>query len=149
VRFDGLLSGQVAANLEGAAIVDDLSGSRRSHPYLDPRLVAATYALDPWFAVENGHYRALQAAAYADRLPASVARRLTKAEFSEVVWPASLRDDVVQRIMTGPLAKRGWLDPAGVANVVRDARAGLSHAALPLCRMAALDQWLRIADSDS
>lgn len=146
VRAAGLTSGQVAANLEGAAIVDDLAGIRRSHPFLDPRVITSTYGLDPWFPVRGGHYRALQAAAYADRIPDSVATRLTKAEFSEVAWPELLQPSVVARITTGPLVARRWLDPAAVDNVLRDARAGRSHAALPLARMSALDQWLRLLD---
>lgn len=146
VRAGGLTSGQVAANLEGAAVVDDLTGVRRSHPFLDPRVITATYGLDPEFPVRNGHYRALEAAAYADRVPASVSTRQTKAEFSETVWPLSLRSDVLDRISSGPLVERGWLDLPGLRNVLADARAGRPHAALPLARMTALDEWLRQVD---
>lgn len=146
VRAGGLTSGHVSANLEDAAVVEDLSGIRRSHPFLDPRFITGTYGLDPWFPVRDGHYRALQAAAYSDRVPASVANRQTKAEFSEVVWPVSLQPDVVDRITSGPLAERGWLDPVGFRNVLADARSGRSHAALPMARMTALDEWLRTID---
>lgn len=144
VRAGGLTTGHVAGGLEESALIEDLTGTRQSHPFLDPRVIEATYGLDPWFPVQGGHYRALQAAAYADRIPVSVAARLSKAEFSEVVWPVSLRPEVVRRIATGPLAARGWLDPVGLNHVLSDARVGRAHAALPLARMTALDQWLRL-----
>ena len=118
-------------------------GWRSSHPYLDPRFITATYGLDPWFAVRDGHVRALQVAAYADRLPELVLRRRSKAEFSEVVLSGGVSDEVVHRLASGPLAERGMLDRVGFSHVVVGARLGTASAALPLMRAMALDRWLR------
>lgn len=147
VRANGLTSGHVTANLENAAVVDDLTGVRRSHPFLDPRLIEATYGLDPQFSVRDHHYRALEASAYSDRVPASVAHRRGKAEFSEVVWPTVMQPEIIRGIASGPLVERGWLDLTGFRNVVNDARSGRAHAALPLSRMVALQEWLQSRES--
>jgi hypothetical protein len=142
-RADNLTSGQMSFNLELAALVGDAAGLRSSHPFLDPRVVTAVYGLDPWFPVRGGHYRALQAAAFADRLPASVRDRRTKAEFSEVVWPQALTEKAVRRITSGPLVQRRWLDLDQFDNILNGARQGQGWAARPLSRAVELDRWLR------
>ncbi len=111
---------------------------------LDPRVVEGTYGLNPWFAVRNGEDRALQVAAFEDRLPPLVRNRQDKAEFSEIMWGVGLADDdLIQRIATGPLSERGWLDADGFADVARRAREQWPNAAIPMSRAAALDRWLR------
>ena len=144
-RADHMLSGYHAWAMEDAAVVADMVGRRSSHPFLDPRFIRTTYGLDPWWPLRDGHYRALQVAAYADRLPPVVVQRRSKAEFSEVAWPKSLRDDVLAQVATGPLAVRGWLDQEGFQIVVSQARRGESWTALPLSRILGLDRWLRRA----
>lgn len=142
-RLSTLTSGYVASILETRAVVTGLSGTRESHPFLDPRFVEATYGLNPWWPIRGGHYRALEVAAFSDRLPAVVAERRTKAEFSEVCWP-QLAPDVVEAVRTGPLRDLGWLDLAGFDEVVANASRGRANAALPLSRCVAVDQWMRI-----
>ena len=146
-RVENMTSGYKAHILEESALVADHCGWRSSHPYLDPRFITATYGLDPWFAVRDGHVRALQVAAYADRLPELVLRRRSKAEFSEVVLSGGVSDEVVHRLASGPLAERGMLDRAGFSHVVVGARLGTASAALPLMRAMALDRWLRQVDA--
>ena len=141
-RLDNMTSGYHASILEDAAVVADLVQRRSSHPFMDPRVLEATYGLDPSWPVRGGHDRALQVAAYADRLPDLVLNRRSKAEFSEVVWP-SLSDDAIGRVTSGPIIERGWLDPVGFQNVIQHARGGRPWAALPLYRALALDRWLR------
>jgi asparagine synthetase B (glutamine-hydrolysing) len=142
-RLDTLTSGYFASILETRASVTGLSGIRESHPFLDPRLVEATYGLNPWWPVRGGHYRALEVAAFSDRLPPLVAERRTKAEFSEVCWP-QLDASIVDAVRTGPLRDLGWLDVAGFDAVVDSAKKGRANAALPLSRCVAVDQWMRI-----
>ena len=142
-RADNLTSGHMTHNLELAALVGDAAGRRSSHPFLDPRVVTAVYGLDPWFPLRGGHYRALQAAAFADRVPPSVRDRRTKAEFSEVVWPQGLTERAVGRITTGPLVQRRWLDLDQFGNILNGAREGRAWAARPLSRAVELDRWLR------
>jgi asparagine synthase (glutamine-hydrolysing) len=141
-RADGLTSGYVASILETGAIVADVTGWRSSHPYLDPRVIEATYGLNPWFPVRAGHDRALQVAAFADRLPAEVRDRRDKAEFSEVVRPMA-EDEAIWRLLDGPLTDRGWLDADEFAQVLHSARDGKAQAAIPVSRAFALDAWLR------
>lgn len=142
-RIANLTSGYDAAVLERQAIVSDLAGRRGTHPFLDPRFIEATYGLDPSWPARQGHTRALQVAAYRDRLPPLVADRRSKAEFSEVFWPQLLADDVLHRVRTGPLAERGWLDRGGFDRLVVRARGAMPNAAIPLARCVSLDEWLR------
>jgi asparagine synthase (glutamine-hydrolysing) len=142
-RLANMTSGYDAAILEERAVVGDLAGRRDSHPFLDPRLVAATYGLDPWWPSRDDHNRALQVAAYADRLPPAVAERRSKADFSEVFWPQLLREEVLARVRTGPLAEAGWLDPAGFESLVVNAQREMANAAIPLSRCVSLDRWMR------
>lgn len=142
-RAAGLTDGYQASVLEDDAIVSDLSGQRQSHPFLDPRLIEATYTLDPWFASRNQQTRALQAHAYADRLPESVRLRRDKAEFSEIFFNRGIDEAAVSAASNGPLAELGWLDHEGLARVLDTARQRWSYAAIPLGRLLALDVFLR------
>jgi hypothetical protein len=142
-RIANITSGYDAAILEDRAGVGDLAGRRDSHPFLDPRLIEATYGLDPWWPSRGDHTRALQVAAYRDRLPPAVAERRSKADFSEVFWPQLLNDEVLSRVRTGPLAEAGWLDREGFSALVANAQKGIANAAIPLSRCVSLDRWMR------
>jgi hypothetical protein len=142
-RAANLTTGYDAAILQDRALVADLVGRRDSHPFLDPRLIEATYGLDPWWPSRGGHTRALQVAAYADRLPRSVVERRTKAEFSEVFWPQVLDAETLDGVGTGPLAEAGWLDRDGFGQLVANAKEGKANAAIPLSRCVSLDRWMR------
>lgn len=142
-RADGITSGYVAKILEDTALVDDLIGWRSAHPFLDPRLIRGTYGLNPWFPTRGGHRRALQVAAFGDRLPSAVRDRRDKAEFSGVMWARADIDASRRSILHGPLVDRGWLDIDGFKDLLVDAREGRANAALPFSRAVALDRWLR------
>ncbi|HEY3142683.1 MAG TPA: asparagine synthase-related protein [Acidimicrobiales bacterium] len=142
-RIGNLTSGYDAAVLEQRALVADHVGRRDSHPFLDPRFVEATYGLDPWWPTRGDHTRALQIAAFGDRLPASVAERRSKADFAEVFWPQLVGEPTLQSVRTGPLAEAGWLDPTGFDRLTERAERGMANAAIPLSRCVALDRWLR------
>ena len=142
-RIANITSGYDAAILEDRALVGDLAGRRDSHPFLDPRLIEATYGLDPWWPSRGDHTRALQVAAYRDRLPPAVAERRSKADFSEVFWPQLLKDEILTRVRTGPLVEAGWLDLDGFSALVANAQRGMATAAIPLSRCVSLDRWLR------
>jgi asparagine synthase (glutamine-hydrolysing) len=142
-RFANITSGYDAALLENRAVVCDEVDRRESHPYLDPRFIEATYGLDPAWPTRGGHSRALQVAAYADRLPPAVAERRTKADFSSVFWPQLLAEDLLAEVEAGPLADLGWLHAEGFENLVEDAKKGAANAAIPLSRCVNLDRWLR------
>ena len=144
-RASASTNGYQAGILEDGAVVADLAGRRVSHPYFDPRLTAGVYGLDPSLAAEGGHSRAVQARAYADRLPPLIAARRDKAEFSEVAHRLMLDDARLHAVTTGPLVERGWLDLLGFARVVADARLKRPWAAQPVSRAVALDSWLRRA----
>ncbi|CAN5883740.1 hypothetical protein BH23ACT2_BH23ACT2_24790 [soil metagenome] len=141
-RMANLTAGYDAAVLEEQAIVSDLVGVRATHPFLDPRFIAATYGLDPTWPTRGGHTRALEVAAYGDRVPSVIADRRTKGEFSEVFWPQVLDRRTVLGVRTGPLAERGWLDIAGFDGLVGDAQRGMANAAIPLSRCVSLSRWL-------
>ena len=145
-RAVNLTTGHTPFLFEFRAIVTDLTGQRFTHPFLDPRLITALYGLNPWFPARGGHRRALEPAAYADRLPPAVRDRRTKAEFSEVFWPQVFTEDVLRRVTTGPLTTRGWLDLDGFQNILNGAREGRAWAALPLSRAVEVDRWLRQVD---
>ena len=142
-RLSGMTSGYNASILEDRAVVNDLTGRRETHPFLDPLFVEGVYGLNPWWPMRGGHGRAMHVAAFTDRLPASVAKRRTKAEFSEVVWRPLLTPSATASVRRGPLRELGWLDDAGFLDVVNAAREGRATAALPLSRCILLDQWLR------
>lgn len=142
-RLGQMTTGYDAWALEDRALIGDWIGRRESHPYLDPRFVTATYGLDPWWPVRGGHDRALQVHAYRDRLPAVVADRRSKAEFSEVVWPQLLTQSALTAVRTGPLRELGWLDTDGFDAIAGAAERGRADAALPLSRCVSLDRWLR------
>lgn len=142
-RLDNLTSGYEASILETSALVNDWTGARQSHPYLDPRFIGATYGLDPWWPARGDHNRALQVHAYSDRLPPVVAGRRSKAEFSELFWPRLLDERVLADVRRGPLAQTGWLDLAGFDGLVVNAKRGMANAAIPLFRCVSIDQWLR------
>ena len=142
-RLDSVTGGYDAAILETQALVADLGGHRPSHPFLDPRLVEATYGFDPWWPVAGGGYRALQRDAYATRLPPALRLRSTKAEFSEVFWPQVLDDERLGQIRNGPLEERGWLDVDGFDVLVERAKRGMANSAIPLFRCVSLHRWLR------
>lgn len=143
-RAAAVTSGYLAHVLEEAAIIADLTGWRSSHPFLDPRVITATYGLNPWFPVRGGHDRALQIAAFGDLLPALVRERRSKAEFSETAWAQVLTDPTaLRRIERGPLADQGWLDAEGFSDMLERARRREPGAAIPLSRAHALDSWLR------
>lgn len=142
-RVGGLLAGAVASALDDVSLFDDWLGIRHSHPFYDPRLIEATYGLDPWWAERGGHVRALEVAAFSDRLPTLVATRRSKAEFSEVAWPLLLDEPTLHRVATGPLRDREWLDASGFTGLLRNAHNAHAPAALPLSRCVALDRWLR------
>jgi asparagine synthase (glutamine-hydrolysing) len=142
-RATNLTTGYDAAILEDRAVVAGLAGRRDSHPFLDPRVIEVTYGLDPWWSSRGGHTRALQVAAFADRLPADVSERRTKAEFSEVFWPHVLREETLARVGDGPLAALGWLDRGGFDRLVAKGLERRPNAAIPLARCASLDGWLR------
>lgn len=142
-RIANLTSGYDAAVLELAAVVADAAGRRASHPYLDPRFIEATYGLDPWWPTRSGHTRALQVAAYTDRLPALVAERRSKAGFAEAFWPRLLDEETRRRVSDGPLTELGWLDLEGFSTLVQRARSQQPNAAIPLSRCVAVDHWLR------
>ncbi|MDQ4145919.1 MAG: asparagine synthase-related protein [Actinomycetota bacterium] len=141
-RLATLTSGYLASILETRALVGDWAGRRDSHPFLDPRFVHATYGLDPSWPTRGGHYRALQVEAFADRLPPAVARRLSKADFSEVFWPQVLNDRTLAGVRGGPLHALGWLDQDGFDALVTNAKKGMANAAIPLFRCVALDHWV-------
>ncbi|MDQ3569701.1 MAG: asparagine synthase-related protein [Actinomycetota bacterium] len=142
-RIGNLTSGYDASILETRAIVTDWVGRRESHPFLDPRFVKATYGLDPWWPTRGGHYRALQVEAFRDRLPATVANRRSKAEFSEVFWPQMLDDTTLSGVRSGPLTELGWLDPEGFDALTADAKQGMANSAIPLSRCVSLHHWMR------
>jgi hypothetical protein len=143
-RASGLTSGYVAAILEEAAIVEDLTGCRSTHPFLDPRFITATYGLNPWFPTRLEHDRALEVAAYDDRLPAEVRDRRSKAEFSEVTrWSESDDADIERDLLTGPLKDRGWIDAASLAALIAATREGQQGVGRLVARARSLDRWLR------
>ncbi|MDQ3895970.1 MAG: asparagine synthase-related protein [Actinomycetota bacterium] len=142
-RVSNFTSGYNASILQTRAVVGDWLGRRESHPFLDPRFVRATYGLDPWWPTRGGHYRALHVAAFRDRLPAVVAQRLSKADFSEVFWPQVLDDATLAEVRSGPLATLGWLDGTGFDALVANAKRGTANSAIPLFRCLSLDRWLR------
>jgi len=125
-------------------VLDDSLGIRHSHPFLDPRFIQATYGLDPWWPMRGGHYRALEEAAFCDRLPPAVSTRRSKAEFSEVFWSQVLDAGALDSVLAGPLQQAGWLQDSGVSDLLRRAQDGRSDAAQPLSRCIALDRWLRL-----
>ncbi|MDQ3642769.1 MAG: asparagine synthase-related protein, partial [Actinomycetota bacterium] len=90
-----------------------------------------------------GHYRALQVEAFRDRLPATVANRRSKAEFSEVFWPQMLDDTTLSGVRSGPLTELGWLDPEGFDALTADAKQGMANSAIPLSRCVSLHHWMR------
>lgn len=143
-RLSNFTSGYNTSILQTRAVIGDWLGRRESHPFLDPRFVRATYGLNPWWSTRGGHYRALHVEAFGDRLPTVVARRLSKADFSEVFWPQVLHDGELATVGAGPLVKLGWLDPSGFDVLVRDARRGMANAAIPLFRCLSLDRWIRM-----
>ena len=142
-RIQNLTTGYDAFVLETSAIVNDETGRRQSHPYLDPRFIEATYGLDPSWPSRGGHTRALQIEAYRDRLPREVATRRDKVEFSEIFWPQVLEEESLRAIRTGPLAERGWLDHTGFDELTLKAERGMATAAIPLSRCVSVDRWLR------
>lgn len=142
-RIANLSEGYDAAVLAEQAVVSDLVGVRASHPFLDPCFIEATYTLDPTWPTRGDHERALEVAAFADRLPAAVATRRSKADFSEVFWPQVLAPAALDAVRTGPLVTAGWLDLDGFDALVADAARGTARAAIPLGRCVALDRWLR------
>jgi hypothetical protein len=142
-RLGNFTSGYNASILEALAVLGDHAGRRDSHPFLDPRFVENTYGLDPWWPVRGGHTRALQVAAFIDRLPPLVAERRSKVDFSEVFWPQLLDDHIAEQVRTGPLGSLGWLDLDGFNTLVGHAREGKANAAIPLSRCVSLDRWLR------
>ncbi|HEV2068234.1 MAG TPA: asparagine synthase-related protein [Acidimicrobiales bacterium] len=142
-RLAPLTSGYDAWVLEDRAVVADWVGRRDSHPFLDPRFITATYGLDPWWPTRGGHERALEVAAFGDRLPPTVARRRSKAEFSEVFWPQVLDRNTLAEVRTGPLRDLGWLDAGGFDRLVTNAKEGMANAAIPLSRCVSLDHWMR------
>jgi asparagine synthetase B (glutamine-hydrolysing) len=142
-RIANISSGYDACILETSALVQDLVGRRLSHPFLDPRFVQATYGLDPWWPARDGHTRRLEVDAFSDRLPAAVAQRQSKADFSEVFWPQLLTGETVERVRGGPLHDLGWLDREGFDAMVVRAKKGMANAAIPLSRCVALDRWMR------
>ncbi len=142
-RLAPLTSGYDASILEDRALMADWVGRRESHPFLDPRFITATYGLDPWWPTRGGHERALEVAAFGDRLPPAVARRRSKAEFSEVFWPRLLDPDTLAAVRTGPLRHLGWLDTEGFERLVANAKVGMANAAIPLSRCVLLDHWMR------
>jgi asparagine synthetase B (glutamine-hydrolysing) len=144
-RLANLTTGYDAAVLEERAVVTDLVGRRESHPFLDPEVISATYGLDPWWPARGGHDRALQVAAFSDRLPVPVAQRRWKAEFSEVFWSQVLGQARLEAVCRGPLAELGWLDQSGFAQLITDARSGIARSAIPLARCHSMDRWLRTA----
>ncbi|MGY1769910.1 asparagine synthase-related protein [Blastococcus sp. SYSU D00813] len=141
-RFSGHSSGYVAAILEDAALVHDLSGWRSTHPFFDPRFIEASYGLNPWFPVRGGHDRALEVEIFGALLPPKVRTRRDKADFAEVAWARPATRDLAQRILSGPLMERGWIDPDAVTDVISDAEQGRAEAALPFCRLVAVHSWL-------
>ena len=143
-RMSSFTSGYNASILETRAVIGDWLGRRESHPFLDPRFVRATYGLDPWWPTRGGHYRALHVEAFGDRLPTVVARRLSKADFSEVFWPQVLDDRELAKVRTGPLTTLGWLDPSGFDVLVVNAKRGMANSAIPLFRCLSLDRWMRV-----
>lgn len=142
-RIANLTGGHDAALLELRAAVADPLGRRDSHPYLDPRFIEATYGLDPWWPSAGDHTRALQVAAYADRLPSVVAERHSKAGFAEVFWPHLLDAAAIESVTRGPLVELGWLDASGFDGIVDRAKRGMANAAIPLSRCVSVDHWLR------
>lgn len=143
-RAAGLTSGYLAAILERAAMVDDQTGCRMTHPFLDPRFIEATYGLNPWFSLRGGHDRALAADAYADRIPPNVQNRRTKAHFSGVSQGATLGNpEAVAQLMAGPLVNHGWIQRSRLADLAEEA--GHSwDADRRLFRALSLDRWLRV-----
>ncbi|MGY1739562.1 MULTISPECIES: asparagine synthase-related protein [unclassified Blastococcus] len=146
-RAVNLTTGHTAFLLELRALVTGLTAHRNSHPLLDPRVIEGLYGLDPELPLRDGQLRALQVAAFGDRLPRPVRERRTKAEFSEVFWPQALTHDVLRRVTTGPLVARGWLDLEHFQDVVHGAREKRPSAALPLARAVETDRWLRQAEA--
>lgn len=142
-RVEALDNGYQATILEEVAVVGDLDDHRTTHPFFDPRLMEGLYGLDPELAVAGGHFRAVQAAAFIDRLPSVVAQRRTKAEFSEVVWANGLDEARWAAVATGPLVERSWLDADGWAKLVERARERRPNVASSLSRVLGLDLWLR------
>jgi asparagine synthetase B (glutamine-hydrolysing) len=143
-RIANLTTGYDAAVLEERAVVSDaLGGWRGTHPFLDPRVIEATYGLDPWWPTRGGHDRALQVHTFAGLLPEAVLTRRSKAEFSEVFWPQLLSEPELAALRTGPLCDLGFLDHNGFDQLVADARSGMARSAIPLARCRSLDRWLR------
>lgn len=141
-RLANVTSGYDASILEEAAALHDVTGRRASHPFLDPRMITATYGLNPWWPTFGGHTRALEVAAFADRLPTPVRERQSKAEFSEIF--RTLRPGAAEslELRNGALATAGWLDRTGFDALLRSSHSGDAGSAIPLARCVALDRWL-------
>jgi asparagine synthase (glutamine-hydrolysing) len=147
-RAHVLTSGYIAALMEELALVDDATGCRSTHPFLDPRFIEAVYGLNPWFSGPDIDDRELERAAFSDRLPPEVRQRRTKAEFSEAHWRSGLVEGHLgESLLTGPLAESGWVDPKSLASLVESARRQEISAARPIARARSLDRWLRLGNS--
>lgn len=142
-RLTSVTSPWDAGILESRAAVCDLSGHRDTHPFLDPDFITGTYGLDPWWPAVGGHTRALQAAAYRDRLPTMVADRRSKAEFSVAFWDQLLDAELLEDTRTGPLSEHGWLDRDGFERLVENAKSGKANSAIPLSRCIGLNRFMR------
>ncbi len=141
-RLQGFQSGYVAAIMQDQAVSHDELDHRSSHPYFDPRVVEATYGLDPWWATEDHHSRSFQVRAFRERMPAVVADRRTKAEFSETFLHLLPGVEQTAQLRNGPLFATGWIDLTGFDQMVLRAKEGGPHAVSTLFRCQAFNDWL-------
>lgn len=108
-RLDDLVSGPCQMSMELVDRVGVLAGMELRHPLLDRRLVDLVLTLPESHMMNGGDWRHLHRVAFGPRLPADVARRTSKSEFSVPAF------EVMRHWRAGEhfadLTSAGWFQP--------------------------------------
>lgn len=141
-RWHNVTHGILAGICETLAPILCRGGVRQWHPYLDVDFIEASYRFRPAYARQNGLDRSLQRASLGSFLPEVVRERRSKAEFSHSARTVLDQCDLAS-VLTGPLAKEGYLDLENVRNLFTSYEAGMGGAVIAVSNLYTTDQWLR------
>ncbi len=114
-------------------------------PLLSQPILEACLAVPSWLWIAGGINRAVARAAFADVLPANVAQRRSKGDFTQ--YCAAIyrhhKEEMRDLLLTGELESRGWLDTDALTAFFDRPPSARDETFMRLFDLCNVENWLR------
>lgn len=123
-------------------------GLRVHNPFTDPQVISAAVAVPTWLRGSPYRYKPLLTTAMADLLPAPIATRRTKGDFTpDHYLGLRANADQLRDLADGHLAERGLVDSDRLRRLLDQAALGLPVTFSAFEPVLAAEIWLRAIES--